>query len=467
MENSNLVQQFELENQSNNNGDGNWPKIAKILLGVASGIIIVLLGVIIYLAVENGNLKDKDNDPIDTSYNLDTSTDSIIDTSSDYDPIDSNTDIEDSSDEASDSTEPEPVEFDTFAYFGKKYTNLSYDVDGMITNSFKEEGDNYHPEIGVINNDLDYTKNDRSFYDLYIPKYAERRKNEINGIILWIHGGAWIKGNKEGMDFLCKFYSQIGYISATVGYTLLDPKLYTEFNIYRIFDEITACIKALKRELISRGFNGDKLRLGIAGYSAGAHLTLLYSYLIENNDIPLKFIINMVGPIGFNPKYFYKLADDVEPFDDITDINNIEDAMREGKIIKINPDSVILTFMNLFLGNRYSQDEIKSILDKNGEINYENELYKNMSEAVKYSDATKVEDKHPDLPTLCVYGGRDDIVGVTAYAYLKNTTKRNFDYIYSKNEGHMLIIPQTAEGVEIISDISASIMEYCEKYFYL
>ncbi len=79
------------------------------------------------------------------------------------------------------------------------------------------------------------------------------------------------------MELYCNLFSEQGYISANMEYTLLKGQ-YPESNIYRIMDEITACIKAIKTYLINLGFNGNKLKLAIGGYSAGAHLTLLYSY---------------------------------------------------------------------------------------------------------------------------------------------------------------------------------------------
>ena len=450
---------LSIEEKSIKNKIGKWPKMPIILLGASFSIIIILLRVLIYLATNNSKLranhikKNKINFSsfAPTELNLDIITD--LSSKIYFTFKESN-------------SPQDPVELNTFSYFGKIYKNLSYVENNVIYNSFKKGGENYKEDIGNINNGTDYTPNDRNMYDLYIPKYSERRKKEINGVILWIHGGAWIEGTKEGNDLLCQFYSQVGYISATLGYTLLVPGKYSEFNIYRMIDEITACIKAIKQELISRGFEGDKLRLAIGGYSAGAHLTLLYSYLISQNIIPLKFIIDIAGPIGLNMKYFQKLADGVKPFNNITDVNVIENAVKEGKIIEIVPAITILNFMNLFLGNRYTSENITSILDEDGNIKTENEIYKQMLKALKYADVTQIEDQNPNLPTICIYGGKDDTVGVTAYAYLKNTTKRKLNLIYSKYEGHMLILPKTIDGADKMSDMSASIMEYSKKYFF-
>jgi acetyl esterase/lipase len=204
-----------------------------------------------------------------------------------------------------DSTDSDSTYIDTDE--DKIVESLPYDVNGLIENSFKNGGDNYNGDIGNINNGSDYEKNDRNIYDLYIPKKAKNRKNEVNGIILWIHGGSWIGGDLKEVNSLCEFTNQIGYISANVEYTILS-NTYKTFNIFRILDEITASIKAIKKELKKRGFNENKLKLAIGGYSAGGHIVLLYSYLIKDIDIiPIQFVVDFVGPIGLDPKYFYML----------------------------------------------------------------------------------------------------------------------------------------------------------------
>ena len=276
-------------------------------------------------------------------------------------------------------------------------------------------------------------------------------------------------GNPENMEPFCLFASNQGYITASMGYTLL-IKYFQDFNIYRILDEVTECIKAIKNELIKSGFKEDKLILGIGGYSAGAHLALLYSYLIQNiNIIPIKFVINICGPIGLRIKYFYKLKSGIKAFDEavMKDISAIEKAKEDGIIIPTFPDMQDLIYMNAFYGNKYTDEELNSMLYENGTINYENENYKKMEKFDKNAFVTEIEDKHK-LPTLCVYGGIDEVVGVAAFAYLKqkmDKDKRPYDFVYSKTEGHLPIIPTSKEGKEQLIKISQKIIEYFHKYF--
>ena len=90
-----------------------------------------------------------------------------------------------------------------------------------------------------------------------------------------------------------------------MSYTLLYEK-YKEYSIFRILDEVTSCIENIKEILINKGFDVNKLELGIGGYSSGAHIALLYGYSIKNIPLPLKFLIDFVGPVTLEPKYWFK-----------------------------------------------------------------------------------------------------------------------------------------------------------------
>lgn len=439
----NNLNTLDLEEQIKDNSPRN-SKMTKYLLIISSCISLVLIIVIIILAVHY-NKKLSENSKKDKE-------------SSDIQPEPDTTDAP--------QPEPKPQIKDLFSFFGKNYSNLLYDDGGKIINTFKSGGENYIPSMGEINNGEDYEKNARNIYDLYIPQYALDRKDEVNGIILWVHGGAWMYGEKESMDIFCKMFSQLGYISATVGYTLLTNK-FKVYNIYKILDEITACIKAIKKELKEKGFNENNLKMAIGGYSAGAHIALLYSYLIKEFEIPIKFVINFVGPIGLYSKYFYKLKSGNQPLPNITEVSEIEKAMEEGKIVPMFQDIKCLEFMNLFLGNKYTNLEIQAMLNKNGTINENNENYKKLFNVAKYSFITEIDDNHR-LPTICIYGGIDDTVGVTPYAYLKEKADndgRHLDLIYSKTEGHLLIMPSTSEGLERLRDVTSLSLKYFKEYF--
>ena len=60
--------------------------------------------------------------------------------------------------------------------YGIKRENISYVEESTMTNSFKNGEINFNDEIGIINEGIDYSKNENNKYNLYIPKEAINNK---------------------------------------------------------------------------------------------------------------------------------------------------------------------------------------------------------------------------------------------------------------------------------------------------
>ena len=349
-------------------------------------------------------------------------------------------------------------------FYGTIIPNISYaNSNNMIVNSFKENGENYNSTIGNINEGNDYEKNERNTYSLYIPYSATQRKTENNHIILFIHGGSWIGGEKESLEPFCKIYAQMGYITATLGYTLLNGD-YKNYNIFRQLDEITACIQSIIAQLKEQKFDEKKLEIAIAGYSAGAHLTLLYSYLMQNFPIPVKFAVNICGPVSLEPKYFYKNVIFNNTLDSLG-IQDIIKALDNKSIVRINEDdSSLLYFMNIFIGKKYSDADLKEMLYENKKINYDSEKYKEMIKVVQHGFPVNFINEL-SVPTICLYGGNDEVVGVTQYAYLEERYGGNLHLIYSKYATHNFVDFETEVGINSLRELNYQIVNFAKKYF--
>ena len=351
--------------------------------------------------------------------------------------------------------------------YGIKLVNVSYSKDGIIPNSFKKTGENYKEELGNINEGKDYQKSEYNYYNLYIPFSDEKRKKEYNQIFLFIHGGAWSYGSKERMDFLCKTYVDLGYITATLGYTLLNSTD-NSTNVFRMIDEISSAIKNIKERLKNEGFNEDKLELAIGGESAGAHLSLIYAYSIKSPAIPIKFVINISGPTSLEPKHLIKLKeeeslDSIEPF-------YINEAKQQNKTesLGLQIELYFVSLINLLLGNKYSEEQLKQIFN-NGYLDEENEIYKKMIALINYTIPINYVDKNT-IPTLCIYGGNDTVVGIEQYALLKekfdSIKNEKISIIYSRNWGHSIRgILEQYEGISETREIHYQILNYSERYF--
>ena len=349
--------------------------------------------------------------------------------------------------------------------YGQKIINLPYFKNDIIINSFKKNGDNFKEDIGEINDGKDYQKNKRNYYNLFIPYSSLKNKNKFNRIILFIHGGSWRYGKKEDIEFMCSRYAKYGFITASMNYSLLNKKI-QENTIFKNLDEINSCVTDIKYQLKNEGFDENKLEMAIGGVSAGAHLSLLYAYSMKNIPIPIKFAINIVGPMTLESDYWYKIKDDnilenIEPED-------IENAIKENKIIKTAKDLGSLYFMNAFIGNKFSKEDLNEMLE-NEKIKYENEKYKELFKIAKYTFINNHIIINA-VPTLCEYGGKDGIVGVAHYSYLKKLSEKygnKIELVYMKDGGHILESYDTKDGINAMREMHYQILKFAKTYFTL
>jgi len=223
----------------------------------------------------------------------------------------------------------------------------------------------------------------------------------------------------------------MGIIGAAMSYTLLNGD-YKEYNIFRILDEITATLKGIKKFLGEKGFNETKLELVISGGSAGAHLSLLYSYAIKNSPIPIKFILDMSGPVSLEYENWLTTRNSSDSLESI-DPESINEAKHEGRLIQMNgtetsvimDNLIIVGFMNDWLG-RYNESNFDEIFIsiETKEINETSEKYQELVEKTRFAyPITYITDT--SIPTICVHGGKDEYIGVAHYSLLKEKFDEN------------------------------------------
>jgi len=270
------------------------------------------------------------------------------------------------------------------------YENLNYAVNKKIINTFKDGAEHYNSILGNINNGSDYNESDKNNFDICIPSSIIKRKNKYNRIILHIHGGGWWAGFKTNIREICPRYEKYGFISSSMAYTLL--RVYNDTNMFRIIDENTHTINAIKEFLKVQGFDENKLELVLGGGSAGGHLAMLYSYMIKNPSIPIKFVYDNVGPVNIEPKYFWytrkynDFLDNIEPED-------IERAKEENRLKSLNETPfafeaklALLNQINLAIGKHVNESYDKIFTNLTKGIIIENSIeYKDLINKAKYA----------------------------------------------------------------------------------
>lgn len=120
----------------------------------------------------------------------------------------------------------------------------------------------------TIYNDITYGNHERHKLDIFVPKNVK----SDSGIILFIHGGGWTMGDKSVHHSDCEYFSNLGYICATMNYRYVDENTV----VYDELDDITSALKAIKSRCKESGFDIKKAIL--SGGSAGGHLSLFYAY---------------------------------------------------------------------------------------------------------------------------------------------------------------------------------------------
>ena len=141
-----------------------------------------------------------------------------------------------------------------------------------------------------------YGDHERQVLDLYIPEDAEGTM----GLVLMIHGGAWVAGDKESYRENCKTIAKdYGCAAATINYRYLSETV----TMNDILDDITAATAKIRAVGEANGVIIDKMIL--TGMSAGGHLSLLYSYSRAGEAaIRPVAVVNQCGPADFTDKNF-------------------------------------------------------------------------------------------------------------------------------------------------------------------
>lgn len=350
---------------------------------------------------------------------------------------------------------PNAYYFDSIPYFDKTEDGSYY-----VKNTYKNGGIN-HKEYNV-NNGKDFkVLKQKNNFDLYVPRSLD--KNANNTVVLFIHGGAWISGLKRDVNPYVHEFANRGYISATLKYTLLNADMNdTSLSVFRDLDEIDACINSIKLALEDLHFDTSKVNIAIGGASSGAHLTMLYTYSRGDNcPLPIKFIVNAVGPVDIKSEGWKCFNGNIEEAlapEDALSYSKIEAQKAAGNLgtlpIAGQKDEdknqiywneyQTLRISNGMCGLPFSLDTVKAASENKQDISdTSNEAYVSMSKANGGQDLLSVtywmNKSATKYPMVCAYAGKDSIVGIAQYARLEKAMDDNgvdHDYVYFRNANH-------------------------------
>jgi acetyl esterase/lipase len=150
------------------------------------------------------------------------------------------------------------------------------------------------PFVAETKLNISYGTNSQQVFDLYLPSDRTDTKTKT---IIPVHGGGWTAGDKSDMNYAVNIVKQYlpEYAIANINYRLATA---TEAAFPMQINDIQSIIAKLKKE--NYGISDD---FGFIGVSAGAHLSLLYSYAY-NVDKNSKMVCSIVGPTNFRDVNF-------------------------------------------------------------------------------------------------------------------------------------------------------------------
>jgi acetyl esterase/lipase len=128
-------------------------------------------------------------------------------------------------------------------------------------------------------------------------------------LVIAIHGGAWVSGDKKDMGGMCTALAQAGFACATVQYRLAPASRWPAQ-----LDDVQAAVRAARARATE--FKIDPERIAATGASAGGHLALLLGSRdtrdtsAENQNLSsrVKAVLNVFGPTDLSKDYEPNLA---------------------------------------------------------------------------------------------------------------------------------------------------------------
>lgn len=141
---------------------------------------------------------------------------------------------------------------------------------------------------------VSYGSDPEQTMDVYLPA---GRSEETTPVIILLHGGFWVAGSKEDMNFVVPTIRQKFPNHAIVN---MNYRLAT--NVSTAYPKQINDIDAVMDKLENSGYHVSD-DYALIGFSAGAHLSMLYGYAF-NDDNDVKAVCSVVGPADFtDPAY--------------------------------------------------------------------------------------------------------------------------------------------------------------------
>ncbi len=143
--------------------------------------------------------------------------------------------------------------------------------------------------------DCAYGSDARQTLDLVLPENASGE----TGLILFIHGGAWISGSKDQYRDTLKTAARMGYAAAALNYRYLSDSV----SMAHLMADVASALT--KISTLAAGQDVSLSKVLLTGTSAGAQMSLLYAYrYADAAPIRPAAVVSFCGPTDLTSEAF-------------------------------------------------------------------------------------------------------------------------------------------------------------------
>lgn len=144
--------------------------------------------------------------------------------------------------------------------------------------------------------DTTYGDHIRHKLDLYLPE----NRNINTKIIVMLHGGAWISGDKSELN---ESIAAIRELDPTIAIANINYRYIDGQSVF-IEDQITDVSKVISFILENTTKFNISNKIALVGASSGAHLSMMYAYKYDTSKV-IRSVGNYCGPSRLDAKEWY------------------------------------------------------------------------------------------------------------------------------------------------------------------